>query len=666
MAATQDKLLALVEPAPPSPSIFLGCPSTTHSDSQQPQDDQALAYISRMLMDEDIIVDKFFDQYPDHPMLQQAEQPFAEILSAPGASSAHAQESSTLLTGHGNHTGTGSMVSGFLSGEVRNPAFFLNGTATAEEPSMGMLSSMAFLKGMEEANRFLPTHNGLTDDRGHKKRFDDMDGETVACMGRSSKQIAVLVPSDSEQGRLQKLGTPVRVLKWGLIYFKIVQPALHWEEGIWGPLESGGPVRLITSNMAIDGPGDKAVPQRICRKAPRVRRSTWQMMVTDLETLLIHCAEAVATGDRRRAGDLLERIKRHSLPTGDAMQRLAHYFAEGLEARLAGTGWQLYHTTTVAKRASIMELLKGYHLYMATCCFLKLSIHFSNKNIYNAVAGRKKLHIVHYGANDGFQWLELLRWLAEREGGPPEVRLTGITSPEPGLCPAKETEEARRRLSYCASQLGVPLKFRAIIAKSELVRAEDLDIDPEEVLVVSNMFHFRTLLDESLIFDTVNPRDLVLNTVRKMRPAMFVHAAVNGSYSSAFFKTRFRQALQNFTAQFDMMETTMPRDNSKRLLVERDVFARCAMNIIACEGADRVERPQSYKEWQAQNHRAGLKQLPLDPDIVQILKDQVKEQYHRHFVVNEDGQWLLLGWKGRVLYALSTWAADDASDSQLA
>ena len=59
------------------------------------------------------------------------------------------------------------------------------------------------------------------------------------------------------------------------------------------------------------------------------------MMVADLETLLIRCAEAVAASDRSRAGDLLERIKRHSLPTGDATQRLAHYFAEGLEARLA-------------------------------------------------------------------------------------------------------------------------------------------------------------------------------------------------------------------------------------------------------------------------------------------------------------------------------------------
>uniref|UniRef100_A0ACD6A4N0 Uncharacterized protein n=1 Tax=Avena sativa TaxID=4498 RepID=A0ACD6A4N0_AVESA len=662
MAATQDGLFALVEPAPPSPSVFLGCPSMTLGDSEQPHDGLALAYISHMLMDEDIIVDKFFYQYPDHPVLLQAEQPFAEILSAPHANSSDSQDSSAFLPGHGSHAGNGIMVSGFLSGEVHNPAFFLNGKVTAEEPSsstsmgmlssmaflkgmeeanrflpthdglisstsMGMLSSMAFLKGMEEANRFLPTHNGLIDGRGCKDKFGDMDGETVASVGRSSKQIGVLGHND---------------------------------------LEDEGATLEMTGLLILEGHHMYPNPsESICRKAaPRVKRSVWQMTVAELETLLMRCADAVAASDRRKAGDLLKQIKRHSLPTGDATQRLAHYFAEGLEARLAGTGRQLYHSITVAKRTSIMEILKDYHLYMANFCFLKVSIHFSNKNIYNAVAGRKKLHIVHYGINDGFQWPELLRWLADREGGPPEVRITGITSPQPGLCPDKQAEETRCRLSHCASQLGVPFKFCAIIAKSEVVRAEDLDIDPDEVLVVNNLFHFRTLMDESLTFDTLNPRDMVLRAVRKMRPSMFVHATVNGSYSSAFFKTRFRQALHNFTAQFDMMETTMPWDNGKRLLVERDIFARCAMNTIACEGADRVERSQNYKEWQAQNRRAGLRQLHLDPDIVEILKDQVKEQYHKHFLISQDGQWLLLGWKGRVLYALSTWAADDATGSQ--
>ena len=41
------------------------------------------------------------------------------------------------------------------------------------------------------------------------------------------------------------------------------------------------------------------------------------------------------------------------------------------------------------------------------------------------------------------------------------------------------------------------------------------------------------------------------------------------------------------------------------------------------------------------------------------VQDKVKEEYHKYIVINEDHEWLLTGWKGRVLSAFSTWTADD-------
>jgi hypothetical protein len=49
-----------------------------------------------------------------------------------------------------------------------------------------------------------------------------------------------------------------------------------------------------------------------------------------------------------------------------------------------------------------------------------------------------------------------------------------------------------------------------------------------------------------------------------------------------------------------------------------------------------------------------------------MLKDIVKNEYHKHFTIDEDHRWLLQGWKGRVLCAHATWAADDASGSEVA
>ncbi|CAD6255532.1 unnamed protein product [Miscanthus lutarioriparius] len=102
-----------------------------------------------------------------------------------------------------------------------------------------------------------------------------------------------------------------------------------------------------------------------------------------------------------------------------------------------------------------------------------------------------------------------------------------------------------------------------------------------------------------------------------------------------------------------------PRDNDQRLLVEQDLFGRRVLNAVACEGFDRVERPETYKQWQARNDRAGLRQLPLDPDIVKAVSDKVRDNYHRDFVIYVDQKWLLQGWKGRTLYAMSTWVAND-------
>lgn len=79
------------------------------------------------------------------------------------------------------------------------------------------------------------------------------------------------------------------------------------------------------------------------------------------------------------------------------------------------------------------------------------------------------------------------------------------------------------------------------------------------------------------------------------------------------------------------------------------------MNVIACEGACRIERPETYKKWQERNIKVGFRQLPLYRDIVQEVTKKVKLSYHKDFVIDEDSNWMLQGWKGRVLFALSLW-----------
>jgi hypothetical protein len=634
---------------PSSGCIFLDMPPASQVDGGE-DGDSVLPYISRMLMEENV-VDKFLCQYPDHPALLQAQQPFTQILS--DARAAHQPCSSVELSAvqasapapyrssyiDAPAAAAAPSVAQGNNTEDPAPAFSLNVMAMATdtvEPSSSLSAessssccmdvvSMAFFKGMEEASKFLPG-DGVPagGGRGQKKRLDG-DDEAEAGAGRSSKQMA----ADGEES----------------------------EEAA---------AREILDQLMLNGCEPSAADMQELRaavemeKTPRgsSRGTSAAGQAVDLHTMLIRCAEAVAADDRRGVADLLERIRRHSSPAGDGTQRLAHYFALGLEARLAGTGSRLYRSIMV-RRGSLADYLRACQLHMTACCFLPVIFLFSSDAICSAVAGRKKLHIVCYGLGHGLQWPDVLRRLGHRDGGPPEVRLTGIDSPLPGFRPAQLIEETGRRLNDSARRFGVPFRFRGIAAKSEDVLAGDLDIDPDEVLVVASTFHFRSLMDEGVAGRSTNPMDTVLKTIREMRPAVFIHAIVNASYSAAFFLTRFREVLYRFTALFDMLDTVLPREDLRRLVLERDVLAQCAANVIACEGADRVQRPRSYKQWQARSRRAGLQQLPLDRGVVQMLRDKVRKEYHRCFEISEDQQWLLPGWKGRVLYALSTWTAGD-------
>ena len=619
---------SLVRPEPAYPCFLNDLP---HGDGGS-FDDLSLPYIARLLMEDDI-EDRFFYQYPDHPALQRAQLPFAQILADDSGNSTSTPSPSSFDTGTTAPVvlsgGGGDMA--FLDVEqeakiVAFPSKTTSGFFKCLLPADQDMLNQAFLKGVEDAQKFLP-NNGS---------FAVEDEEAVDRVNAGVRR-KTRYDGEAEAGRASKL----------------MMPELE-EDGARDLLD-----QMMFQEDEICMKGVENEPHTAMDNKKK-RRSGDSDETVDLQTLLLRCAQAVSNDERRSTSELLKQIKKASSPKGDAAQRLAHYFVEALEARLAGTGSQLYQSL-VARPTMVVDFLKAQQLFMSACCCKRVAFTFANKTIYDAAAGKSRLHIVDYGLNYGFQWPGLLRALAAREGGPPEVRITGIDLPQPGFHGDYNIHATGRRLSNCARTLGVPFKFRGIGAKRETVKLEDLDIDRGEVLIVISLCHFRNLMDEEdLGFAGPNPRDQVLRNIREMRPDMFIHGILNGPYGAAtYFLTRFREALFHYSAQFDLLDATVPRGSKERMLIERDIFGRSILNVVACEGADRVERPEIYRQWQLRNHRAGLRQLPLVPEVVKLVLDKVKDNYHKNFVVDVDQRWLVHRWKGRVLYAWSTWVADD-------
>ncbi|KAK3442115.1 scarecrow-like protein 14 [Eucalyptus grandis] len=549
----------------------------------------------------------------------------------------------------------GMLGSGSAMGEFMLPNLF------ADSNSM-----LFFQKGFEEASRFIPKGNPLSIDtekrmphlvskretaraavkaensepelsylyeiKGNKKHErEDAEFEYQ----RSTKQPAVCV----EENELADIFDRVLLCAPTGNKPDSKSPGSRFEDA-----SNNGASQNVQKNL--QSPALSA--EQLCVKKPMSDKKE----VVDLRNLLCSCAQAVAVEDRKNANQYLKQIRQHSSPFGDGSQRLAHSFAEALKARMDCTGAQVY-TELGSKRKSATEMLKAYRAYLSVFPFQRFAIIYSNHMILSISEKATKLHIIDFGILYGFQWPALIHCLARRPGGPPKLRITGIELPQSGFRPAERVQETGRRLAKYCERFKVPFEYNAIAQKWETIRIEDLKISKDEVVAVNCLFRFKNLLDETVIINS--PRDQVLKLVHRIRPRIFVHSILNGSFNACFFVSRFREVLFHYSALFDAFDAKLPREHPMRLVFEREFFSREALNVIACEGTERVERPETYKQWQIRNTRAGFKPLPLDPVIMKKLKSKLKEGYLDDFVVDKDGQWMLQGWKGRILYASSCW-----------
>jgi hypothetical protein len=442
---------------------------------------------------------------------------------------------------------------------------------------------LQFRRGLEEASQFLPVDNHEVELKVEKGRKNH-EREDTDLEGRSNKQSAV----STEESDLSEMFDKVLLSTDAL------------------------PPLICVNNETLQN--EASQPNGGKSRAKKQGKKKKMDRSVDLATLLIQCAQAVAGGDIRNANELLKQIRQHSSPSGDGSQRLAHYFANALEARLAGTGTgtQMFYTSFFSNRLSASEILNAYKAHISTCPFMRMALFFTDKMIYKVAEKSTSLHIIDFGIGYGFQWPILIKKLSERAGGPPKLRITGIQFPQPGFRPTERIDETGRRLAKYSERFNVPFEYHAITSNTwETIKIEDLKIDRNETLAVNCSFRFRNLLDWSV--EEKSPRDAVLSLIKRMNPDIFVHSVVNGSYNVPFFVPRFREALYHFSALYDIFDVTLPRENQQRLLFEREFYGREVMNVIACEGLERVERPETYKQWQVRLMRAGFQATSIGP-----------------------------------------------------
>ncbi|GLT52404.1 hypothetical protein SLA2020_257510 [Shorea laevis] len=142
-------------------------------------------------------------------------------------------------------------------------------------------------------------------------------------------------------------------------------------------------------------------------------------------------------------------------------------------------------------------------------------------------------------------------------------------------------------LSRFGEKYRVPLKFN-MVASPKLYNLPrgSLGYEPDGTLNVNFSFKLYQMSDESVSID--NPKDKLFWCVKGLALRIVTLVEQEKNTNTASFLTRVGEATTYYAALLESIDSTVPKDFSKRAKVE--VVSRKIMNLVACEGRKRVER----------------------------------------------------------------------------
>eukprot|EP01018_Ginkgo_biloba_P012429 Gb_30494 [translate_table: standard] len=367
--------------------------------------------------------------------------------------------------------------------------------------------------------------------------------------------------------------------------------------------------------------------------------------------LLIECAAAISEGKLELATNIISELRQMVSIQGDPMQRLSAYMVEGLVARIASSGQGLYKALK-CKEPPTTDNLSAMQILFEVCPYFKFGFMAANGVIAEAFKDKQKVHILDFDIGQGNQYIVLIQTLAARAGGPPHLRITGVDDPESVQRPIGGLNVIGKRLVQLAETIGVPFQFNAIAEKTGDVQPWMLDCRPDEVLAVNFAFQLHHMPDESV--STKNPRDRLLRMVKSLNPKVVTVVEQEVNTNTAPFFPRFMEAFSYYSSVFESLDATLPRDSKDRMNVEKQCLARDIVNIIACEGAERIERYEMAGKWRARMNMAGFSVYPLSTHVNNNIKSLL-QSYCNSYKLKEEGGAMYFGWLDRNLIVASAW-----------
>ncbi|GJP75894.1 hypothetical protein CLOP_g6296 [Closterium sp. NIES-67] len=185
-----------------------------------------------------------------------------------------------------------------------------------------------------------------------------------------------------------------------------------------------------------------------------------------------------------------------------------------------------------------------------------------------------------------------------------------------GRFPLPPPPELVKQVQAAARALGLRVAVRVVRVGVQGVTRAALGVREGEVVLVRAALLLQQLCDASVI--RANPRDSLLQAIHALRPLLVVVTEQEAGLNSPFFLTRFQAALDHYSAWFDCLAAPCcPLSDAQRSAVEARVLGADIANIVACEGINRLTRPEPAHAWHARATRLGFEVVAMGEEAVE-------------------------------------------------
>ncbi|CAI9263808.1 unnamed protein product [Lactuca saligna] len=382
--------------------------------------------------------------------------------------------------------------------------------------------------------------------------------------------------------------------------------------------------------------------------------------------LLLTCANHASSGDLHCADLCLNRISQLASVTGDSIQRLAARFATALAYRIIRRWPGLYKALGNSESKS-MNIGWAHHansMFSQSFPYMSLAYLIITQTLAQAMSWDRVIHIIDLGSCDTQLWVRLLQKFAQCPMGPPRVRITCVSSNKVML------EDLGITLVKEAKSLDMPFQYNPLNITLMDLTQDMLEVKPGEALAFVSILNLHVLLAQDDHVDTHfkvnNKNDIIkeskkmgefLKMVHSMSPKLVLVVEQESNHNLTRLVDRFVEGLHYYSAIFDSIDTTFTigeLSDEERIRLE-DMVGQEILNIVACEGLERVERHERIACWAIRFSWAGFKPVNLWVEAMEEAQQVIDScgPYGYKLVTNRPGS--MICWHDRPIYSISAW-----------